>query len=375
MMTGASIMETESHDKFFTIFEESPFGNKIINSDLRIIKVNKAMIELLGYGEHEILGKRITDFSHPNFKRRWRVLQRKLWSKKVPVFTMETGILRKDSSILWCQVTSILIADRGETLGYTIVEDISERKALEDLRAEADTSKDEMLNILGHELRTPLAALKSINQLMEMTVDPHADVYRNILKSGLMIKRMERLVQDLLDVPSIQSGKFNLVMTEFNFQDAVQESISSVQQISPSHKIILEQSVNVIIKGDQFRLEQVLVNILNNAVKYSPQADKVIVIVDLDLYNINVSIQDFGIGITRKETQKLFDRYYRGALTTKHAHGLGLGLYIASEIIEKHHGEFWIESEVGKGSTFHFSLPLKPGRKKRAGHRSEYQHN
>ncbi|HEY0900365.1 MAG TPA: PAS domain S-box protein, partial [Sphingobacteriaceae bacterium] len=257
MMTGASIMETESHDKFFTIFEESPFGNKIINSDLRIIKVNKAMIELLGYGEHEILGKRITDFSHPNFKRRWRVLQRKLWSKKVPVFTMETGILRKDSSILWCQVTSILIADRGETLGYTIVEDISERKALEDLRAEADTSKDEMLNILGHELRTPLAALKSINQLMELTVDPQEDVYRNILKSGLMIKRMERLVQDLLDVPSIQSGKFNLVMTEFNFQDAVQESISSVQQISPSHKIILERSVNVIIKGDQFRLEQV----------------------------------------------------------------------------------------------------------------------
>jgi signal transduction histidine kinase len=186
---------------------------------------------------------------------------------------------------------------------------------------------------------------------------------------------MERLVQDLLDVPSIQSGKFSLIMTEFNFHDAVQESISSVQQISPSHKIILERSVNVIIKGDQFRLEQVLVNILNNAVKYSPQSDKVIVNVDLDIYNINVSIQDFGIGITRKETQNLFDRYYRGALTTKHAPGLGLGLYIASEIIEKHKGEFWIESEMGKGSTFHFSLPLKQGRRKRTGHRSEFMHN
>jgi len=370
MLEPHAYRETATHDKFYTIFEESPFGNKIINSDLQMVKVNKALIELLGFGEQELLGKRITDFAHPNFRRRWRVLQHKLWSKKVPMFTMEAGILRKDSSVLWCQVTSILITDNGETLGYTILEDISERKALEELRAEADTSKDEMLNILGHELKTPLAALKSLNQLMEMTADPQDGLYRNIVKSGLMIKRMERLVQDLLDVPSIESGKFNLVMTEFNFLDAVQESISSVQQISPSHKIVLEDSVNVIIKGDQFRLEQVLVNILNNAVKYSPQADKVMVRVELDLNNVNVSIQDFGIGITRKETLKLFDRYYRGGPTSKHAQGLGLGLYIAAEIIEKHQGEFWIESEVGKGSTFHFSLPLKPGRKKRMGHRT-----
>lgn len=127
-----------SQIRFKTVFEESAFGNKFINSNLEIIKVNKALLKLLGYNKKELLGSRIIDIAHPDFVEHWQKLQHALWIANKRSFSIDTCIVKKDKTVIWCHVTSILFKDNQETLGYTIIEDISERKALEHNLKEAN---------------------------------------------------------------------------------------------------------------------------------------------------------------------------------------------------------------------------------------------
>jgi two-component system sensor histidine kinase VicK len=122
----------DSQARFQKIFDETNFGKKIINSDLKIIRVNQALIQLLGYSRSELLSKLITDFSHPEFVKSWKKLQHELWTLKKASFKMECCLIRKDKSYVWCKITSILIEDNKEALGYTIIQDITARKNLEE---------------------------------------------------------------------------------------------------------------------------------------------------------------------------------------------------------------------------------------------------
>jgi PAS domain S-box-containing protein len=121
----------KSMDKFKTVFEQSPLGHKFIDADLRIIKVNKALIKLLGYKTKELLGSRITDIAVPEFASNWKKLQQELWTNQKPFFTIDTCLIKKNKSIIWCHITTILLEDNGKTLGYSILEDISGRKTME----------------------------------------------------------------------------------------------------------------------------------------------------------------------------------------------------------------------------------------------------
>ncbi len=147
-------------------------------------------------------------------------------------------------------------------------------------------------------------------------------------------------------------------MQSFSFRQLLADSVENVQHMYASHKIILENAVEIQFTGDHFRLEQVMNNFLTNAVKYSPNGKKVIVNSKLKDDQLIVSVQDFGIGIPPAHLDRLFDRYYRVDNTAMRFEGLGLGLFISSEILKRHQGKFWIESEQGKGSTFYFSIPV-----------------
>jgi signal transduction histidine kinase len=212
--------------------------------------------------------------------------------------------------------------------------------------------------MVSHELKTPLTNIKSINQVLEKTLNRADRCYPFIIKANHSIKRLERLIEDLLDVTKINSGNIDLNITEFDFTDALTQSISSVQQISPKHEILLANSIQINYTGDQFRIERVLINVLNNAIKYSPDANVVVVTAKVESDEIVVSVEDFGIGIAKEDIDQLFKRFFRVSKIAMKYQGVGLGLYIASEIIKKHNGSFAIESEPGKGSTFSFHLPL-----------------
>jgi PAS domain S-box-containing protein len=217
--------------------------------------------------------------------------------------------------------------------------------------------KDEFLSIASHELKTPLTGIKAFNQLMRRTSDPIRSA-SFVEKSGENISRLEKLINDLLDVTKINAGKLSYDLQPFDFSQMLKDSVESMQLTSVTHQISLEQSEGVQITGDRMRLEQVVNNFLSNAIKYSPEGKRVIVKSEVSAEGLIVSVKDFGIGIQEQHIQRLFDRYYRIDNTAMRFEGLGLGLFISSEILKRHSGSFWIESEPGEGSTFFFRLPL-----------------
>jgi PAS domain S-box-containing protein len=270
-------------------------------------------------------------------------------------FELEYQIQPRDGGpVKWLRSTGKTYLDsEGKPAQITgTIMDVTERKL-------HDQRKDEFLSIASHELKTPLTSIKAFNQLMNRAAEPKK-VSDFIAKSAQHIDRLERLINDLLDVTKINAGKVVYAMEPFDFVQMLRDSVESIQHIT-DHQIILESVAEVNYTGDRYRLEQVMNNFLSNAVKYSPGAEKVIVNSTTEDNHILVSIQDFGIGIAKENLYNLFDRYYRVDNTAMRFEGLGLGLFISSEILKRHKGSFWIESELDKGSTFFFRLPMLEG--------------
>jgi len=139
----------------------------------------------------------------------------------------------------------------------------------------------------------------------------------------------------------------------------VQEIVENVQGTTQTHHLLLAERTSAEVFGDRDRVGQVLINLLNNAIKYSPQADRVVVRVAKDASQVTISVQDFGIGIPKEHQDKIFERFYQVIDAEEKTYpGLGIGLYISGEIVKRHCGRLWVESEKGAGSTFYFTLPL-----------------
>ncbi|WP_316818476.1 ATP-binding protein [Pedobacter nyackensis] len=238
------------------------------------------------------------------------------------------------------------------TFAYDITELVNARKLEEE-----QYKKDEFLSIASHELKTPLTSIKAFNQLMQRTDDINK-LKSFVLKSAGNILRLDKLIGDLLDVTKINAGKMQYNMHFFDFDEMLQQTIENVQHTAITHQIILEHHEPASFVGDRIRIEQVVSNFLTNAIKYSPGANRVIVNSRIKNEHIVVSIQDFGIGIDVQDMEHLFERYYRIHNSSMQFEGLGLGLFISSEILNRHNGEFWIESEPDQGSTFYFRLPI-----------------
>jgi PAS domain S-box-containing protein len=276
------------------------------------------------------------------------------WTKALETggeYVVEFRLLFYDGIYRWHLARALPLVEDGQVkLWLGTNTNIDERKNNEQ-------KKDEFLSIASHELKTPLTSIKAFNQLMSRTNDANRlDSF--IKKSSDHIIRLEKLISDLLDVTKINSGKMDYAMEPFGFKKLLTESIENVQHISPLHEIILDNVVDLTYIGDYYRLEQVINNFLTNAIKYSPEGKRVVVNSKIEKDNIVVSVQDFGIGIAEKDLDKLFDRYYRVDNTAMRFEGLGLGLFISSEILKGHKGSFWIESKQAEGSTFYFTLPL-----------------
>ncbi len=171
------------------------------------------------------------------------------------------------------------------------------------------------------------------------------------------------MVSDLLDTSRIQSGKLEFKFKKFDLNKCVYELVEDLKTTQSKHKLIIKGQIKRKVYGDKNRIEQVITNLINNAIKYSPASDKVIIKL-AEKNNARVSVRDFGIGIEHTHLRKIFDRFYR--ISTNHEPtfpGLGMGLFIAKEIVSQHGGEIKAVSIKDKGSTFSFSLPFeKPQR-------------
>lgn len=236
-----------------------------------------------------------------------------------------------------------------------VFEDITDRKQLE-------KQKDDFIGIVSHELKTPLTGIQAFAQLLEMHLKENEDKKGSFFLSK-MTNQMERLTQlmaSFVNVYQIQNGKLTLSKKDFEIDQLISSIVSDFQFTTTSHSIEHNGQSGVMIRGDRERIAQVLVNLISNAIKYSPGADKVIIRSSKVDGRIVISVQDFGLGIPKEVQEKIFERFFRvKGKKEKNISGLGLGLYISYEIIAQHKGKIWVESIEGKGSTFNFSLPVK----------------
>jgi PAS domain S-box-containing protein len=312
------------------------------------------MVALLGYEQKEdIIGTRILDYAPEEFHAHWILLQKKLWETSMPSFTLETCLRKKDGSIIWCQVNSILFKDHGETLGYTIIEDITEQHELKKQR-------ENFISIASHELKTPLTSLQAYLQVMHRMIENDTvitDRLRNLsANSNRSISKLAALVGDLLDSTKISKGHLNLNISSFTISELANKCCNHVRSEGKYH-ITYKGDSSLKISADEQKIDQVLVNLVNNAVKYAPESMEIIIDVQ-DLENkVKISVIDSGKGIPTDQIPFLFNSYYQVEKGEKNIQGLGLGLYISAEIIKKHNGEIGVDSEIGKGSTFWFTLP------------------
>ncbi len=217
--------------------------------------------------------------------------------------------------------------------------------------------KDEFIGLASHELKTPLTSISAYLQILaRVNID---DQGRNFIgKACQQVDRLKELVANLLDISKIESGKLVLRNEPFDMLSIVTDAIELIQQVSPSHSIVLEKSSNDFpVRGDSRRMEQVVINLLSNAIKYSPSATHVRVVITEDANELAVCIEDFGMGIARDKLVDIFTRFYRVDDLHPTISGLGIGLYLSQEIVSRHGGRIWAESEPGGGSRFWFTLP------------------
>ncbi len=218
--------------------------------------------------------------------------------------------------------------------------------------------KDEFISIASHEMKTPLTTAKGYIELLLLSLTEENQIALYASKANQAIERLHELVTDLLDSSKIQNGQLNYTMAAFDLNKMVDETIENIQHSTKKHRIQKIGNCSQPINGDKGRLQQVLINLLTNAIKYSPKADKVFVKIDEQEDKILVSVQDFGVGMSEEHLDKIFDRYYRVEEHAIQFQGLGMGLYISNNIIARHNGRMWVESEPEKGSTFCFMLPI-----------------
>jgi two-component system sensor histidine kinase/response regulator len=228
-----------------------------------------------------------------------------------------------------------------------------------EFRKEAERKKDEFISIASHELKTPLTSVKGYVQLLERSVQKGDTdtVKKHLSKAQLQLEKLNNLIADLLDISKIESGKLKFNKLNFEIDTLLDNVIEVMHQSNPEFTIHKKGKANCEIYGDEMRIEQVIVNFLTNAIKYSPGTSEVDLTINVNEDKLYVAVKDYGIGMLPEQLTHVFDKFYRVEETSQRFQGLGIGLYISSEIIKRHGGQIGVKSEIGNGSEFYFLMP------------------
>jgi len=244
--------------------------------------------------------------------------------------------------------------------GDTIIKWVGTFTDIEDQK-QAIKKKDEFISIASHELKTPLTTIKAYAQLLDRAIEG-ADPNKMFVERALaQIRKLDDLIVDLLDLSKIESGKLKFNKKNFDFNSTLSNAIEMIRQTYPEYRIVQKGEANVQLYGDEMRIEQVLINYLTNAVKYSPDFWEIHIEIEVRSNRLFVKVRDFGIGIRKDHQPNIFHKFYRVEESANRFQGLGIGLYICAEIIRRHEGEYGVESEPGQGASFYFSVPVDKG--------------
>jgi signal transduction histidine kinase len=263
-----------------------------------------------------------------------------------------------------CTSAPPLLGTKGGGSTVVTVQDITERKRAEEAEKELMQMKDDFVTNVSHELRTPVSSVKGFLDLLRKGKVKDPTVQQEFLdRAAEDADRLTALVNDLLDVARMEAGYLQLELEEVDLSVLIAETLQSLQGLAGKKEISMIYTVpnaSVIVKADRSRLQQVLVNLAGNAIKFSEAHRLIRVTGEVTDNHVTIEVIDQGPGIPAEALPRLFDKFYQVGSSAKRAvGGTGLGLYISKQIIEAHGGHIGVESELGKGSTFFFTLPLQ----------------
>ena len=269
---------------------------------------------------------------------------------------IEFPILRSnDHSLRWIKATGNLTHQiqtlPGDLIG--VMEDITDRK-LDELR------KNDFIAIVSHELKSPITSIQGYLQILlsKFKKVNDQDTVDSLDRAVKQVKKMTVLINGFLNLSQLETGKIYLDKEDFEINDLIQEILNDISATQPRRSIVLSSVEQIMISADRNKLGQVISNLLSNAVKYSSEGTTIYLNCEKHSDMVQLSVKDEGMGVSPEEQVRLFDRYYRIQNgETKRITGFGIGLYLCAEIVQRHSGKIWLESQPGKGSTFYFSVP------------------
>lgn len=261
-----------------------------------------------------------------------------------------------DQKLRWLRVLGSLKTDAsgGKSYFSGVSIEITEQ-------VEVELRKDHFINIVSHELKTPLTSAKVYVQILQQKADEQGYKYFSdtLKKADLKLDKMTGLINNFLNVSQLESGKIKLEFSSFELNSLITELLNEPDYQSYATNIKFTPSDNIILRADRDKIGQVITNLLGNAIKYATLNKTIKICCEAEAGQATVSVQDFGIGISDDEQQQIFRRYYRvEGIENAFISGFGIGLYLCTEILDQHNGRLSVESKQGRGSTFSFSLPL-----------------
>ena len=329
----------------------------VLNQDLRIISANEAFYTAFKVAPNDTENRLLYDLGN----RQWnipklRILLEEILPEKNTIedFVVEHDFKDIGQKTMLLNARTLRQGPDKTSLILLAIEDITERKQLE-------KQKDEFISIASHELKTPITSVKAYAQILGQRFKKADDLKSAELvdKMDMQLDKLTSLIGDLLDVTKIEAGRIQFNKTTFDLNELIDSTVEELQRTTEKHRISKTLQPAVKVSGDHDRLGQVITNFISNAIKYSPQADKIIVKTAIEKDFVTLSVQDFGLGLSSGDQVKVFERFYRVSGSNQNTYpGLGLGLYISSEIIKRHKGRVWVDSTMIQGSTFCFSIPM-----------------
>ena len=320
----------------------------------RIRSWNMSAQRLTGYAAGELLGKNYSVFFSKEEARRHIHKAALAIAVKKGRFVSEGTRYKKDGSHFWARSFITLVEDGdASAVSFTLImQDITRERARE-------MKREEYIGIASHELKNPITTLSLYAELLAKRLQSDSDKKNLHMLRDIQgqTARLVTLVDDLLIVSKIQGSTLELHKSLFDPKSLIRKIIQDFRNNSPSHKIIFTGSFKRQVRADKDRIAQVLINLLTNAIKYSPRANKVLVHIGRAGKKCTISIQDFGPGIEKSDQREIFTRFFRtDDAESGNVAGSGLGLYISKEIMQKHREQLSLKSVEGKGTVFSFTL-------------------
>lgn len=338
-----------------TVLDNAPIGFAYLDRNFRYRVINRTLAQINGLPIMDHLGKTMAEL-FPRLNKIVYPHLRQVMAKGKPVLDLELtghGRYQPDKNRFWRVSIYPIRSNSRKIMGLgVILNDITEQKEYEQFR-------EDFFHMASHEIKNPLTSVKAYAHLLEVNLRRKRD-----RKNADMAARVENsadkinyLINTFMNVSKLEAGNMLHKCTECAIDDLVAETAADFRYAPTHHRVLVEGKTGCRVYVDQERIEEVLNNLISNAIKYSPGKDRVIVTLEKKEKEVVVAVRDFGVGIPPEKTQLVFDKFYRGESASANRDGLGLGLYISAQIIRYYKGRIWVDSTVGKGSTFFFSLP------------------